>query len=185
MDRRIGLLATLVLAGTTNVAAGQTVQGIDCTILGELTRQHTFRRLDEYFGGSSNPLRPQITDYSRLQICNETAVSVTRGYAAAMAQFGMPVRWSAFDTGPGCAYGDIDQCFPFADPAAVPLPVDKTRLLATTWQEVRDVITAHMPWGTQSNLSYFSSASLLSAYGSAGPVQAGSISIEPAFSGSW
>lgn len=184
--KRWGIVAAVLMGSVTaNVSNGQGVQGIDCTILGELTRRHTFRRLEEYLGESGSPLSPRVEDFYRLQICDETAVSVSLGFSAAMSQFGMPVRWHVADSATACSITDVDQCFPFADPAGAPLSLDESRFVARTWREVRDAVTAHMPWGTSSNVSYFSADSMLSAYGVDGPVGAGSITIEPALLQAW
>lgn len=184
--RRWGIAAAvLVVSGTANVGYGQGIQGIDCTILGELTRRHTFRRLEEYLGESASPLSPQAEDFYRLQVCDETAVSVSQGFSAAMSQFGMPVRWHVADSATACSITDVDQCFPFADPAGAPLSLDQSRFVARTWHEVRDAVAAHMPWGTTSNVSYFSADSMFSAYGVDGPVAAGSMTIEPALPQGW
>ena len=185
MRRWSFVAVVLLLGGAVNVSYGQGAQGVDCTILGELTRRHTFRRLEEHLGADARPRSPRIDDFYRLQICDDTAVSVSYGFSAAMSQFGLPVRWHVADSAQVCSLADIDQCFPFADPAGAPLSLELARVVASTWYEVRSAVVAHMPWGTSSNVSYFSADSMISVYGSDGPIRAGSMTIEPALLQGW
>ncbi|MEM9208023.1 MAG: hypothetical protein AAGA61_02155 [Pseudomonadota bacterium] len=178
-------LAAMVLSGVAPTALGQATHQVECTILGELTRQHTFRRLSELLGQTPTPLAPGAVDYGRLQICDETVVSVSTGFSAAMAQFGMPVRWGVSNSGSACNQNDIQQCFPYTDPASAPLTADQLHVMQLAWREVRNGTVAHMPWGAASNVSYFSSVSLLQAYQPGGPLRAGSIAIEPAAGDGW
>ena len=185
MRRWCVFVAVLLTNGAVDVSHGQGGQGVDCTVLGELTRRHTFRRLEEHLGTDARPRLPRIDDFYRLQVCDDTAVSVSHGFSAAMSQFGMPVRWHIADSAPVCSLADINQCFPFADPAGMPLSLEQARVVASTWYEVRGAVAAHMPWGTSSNVSYFSADSIASAYAGEGPVGAGSVTIEPALIQGW
>ena len=180
-----GLLVMAALTGGADVTAAQSIHANSCTILGELTRRHTLRRLDVSTGQFDDGRGRQPVEYSLPQACDQTANAVSRGFSAAMAQFGLPVRWSAFNGEAGCESRDIDRCYPVAHGADSATKLQATGAMAEAWREVQYVISAFMPWGSQSDLSHFTADFLWSAYGSAGRPKAGSISIEPAPGNVW
>jgi len=146
-----GLLTTLL----GELALAQAPTGIDCTILGDLSRRHTVARLEEKNRRQGGAIDPGYVDYRRLQICDSTVAAVTGGYAAAMAQLGMPVRWRFDDPAPFCDSQLLSQCMPFPDPAAAPLTAAELHRMRSAWEGIRSAVGAHMPWGESSNLSYF------------------------------
>jgi len=141
----------LVLCAASGAQAGK----LDCAVLSDLVRQHTVTRLTGFTGQQTRPLSPALADQAQLQNCARTAQSVSRGFAAAMAQFGMPVRWSYRNRSGVCRAQTIAQCFPFADPAAAPLTIRQINFMSTTWRGLRESVIAHMPWGASGNLIYF------------------------------
>jgi hypothetical protein len=167
----------LLAAGAS--ASADTQHSVDCTVLGDLARLYTVSRLDEYVHGGEPAPVPRVIGYGNQQLCDATALSVTRGYSAAMARFGMPVLWSFDRPVGGCPVNDIALCHPLADPSAPPPDARAAVLASKVWYEVRDGVRAHMPWGTASDIAWFSGATLIESLAGSAPLDAayGSIAI--------
>lgn len=177
MDLKHYVMLSLVAAGVCLSARADAYGNIGCTILSEATRLHTVSRLDRYIDGGEPEPDPYTIDYNHLQVCDQTAMSVTRGYSAALAQYGLPVRWR-FDSPTGeCQANDIAHCHPFSDPAVAPLDLTAAAAVTELWYEIRSGVEAHMPWGTGSNVSYFRTGSLMQSFDMAGPISAESGSV--------
>ena len=170
---------SLVAASASWSATADANGNFGCTILSEATRLHAVSRLDVYVDGGEPEPDPYVIDYSHLQICDQTVTSVTRGYSAALAQRGLPVRWRFDSAAAECRANDIAHCHPFGDPSAAPIDLSAALAISRLWYDIRSGIEAHMPWGTASNVTYFSTASLIHSFSAAGPIdaQAGSVGV--------
>lgn len=164
---RVAVATLTVLTAAANAQPGD----LGCTVLSDLVRLHTVALLRDYTGGRWSPPRPAGNKDQHLETCDETVLSVSRGFSAALSQFGMPVRWSYRSHSAVCRSRDIAQCFPFADPAAPPVTIAQMNFIGQTWRGLSKSVKAHMPWGSAGNLSYFTADSFVQSLEPAGLIR--------------
>lgn len=157
MRKRATARSLGIVAGLAAVCAASSARAddLDCAILSDLVRQHTVTRLTGFTGQRTPALRPTRTDSDQLKSCSDTARSVSQGFSAAMAQFGMPLRWSYMDHTGFCTSQAISRCVPFPDPAAAPLTFRQINFVSVSWRGLRTSVLAHMIWDPSGNLTYF------------------------------
>lgn len=139
------------------VAAQSPDFGDGCTLLGEVIRRATVSELYRQRGEVPSAQTVFPRSAGGLQSCASTSSVVSSAYAKALAQFGLYVRWSYLTPDPGyaCLRRDIGTCHPFPDPMGPRLSPPDRALIGNRWNRVRNAVTAYMPWGTETDMSYF------------------------------
>ena len=105
------------------------------------------------FGGSRLPPEPRR---GTVLNCDQTAASVSAGFARAMAALEVYVGWHAPSsrTGAICTSGDIALCIPLTNQTVSSGALDEASI-AELWQLVAGVVARSMPLGTMSDRSTF------------------------------
>lgn len=160
-------LASICGPGAGNAQAQQALSGAEgCTALGELVA--TELALSRWFGVGSTALLPSGAGRSDINICYQTARTVTGAFTAALAGMNIEVRWGYYPPHPGdyCMSGDLSQCYPDRYPLSTGT-IGGRYFVADSWRAVQQTVTARMQLGTASDTSRFSPHGLSTALGRA------------------
>lgn len=148
MRRTFATLCFLPLAhlGWPGTACAQdTVTGIDgCVILVTVVITEVAEARLGYSSGYGSD-RPHA-GRDEITLCDQTTLSVTSAFKAALRQANIEVTWG-FHTGYGgdyCLSHFLSQCYPTGDPASPPLSNDERSFVMRSWRAVRDAVQFRM-----------------------------------------
>jgi hypothetical protein len=165
---KIALVSLLVLGGmSTALPAHSRGLAFDdgCVLLGQIIQQSI---LDAVLFDDNYPADSNDPDYGGAQSCSNTSATVSSAYRASLIQMNMVISWNAVQPSAGtvCTSHNLDNCYPYPDPAGPSLKPGDLAFIQNSWRNVRSGVISQMPWGAASDMSYFDAKSLAGSLGS-------------------
>lgn len=163
--RNFALMSLILLGGISGGlrANSQTLAFDDgCAALNDIIRQSLVAAVISEYAYPGDNFGP---DYGGAQSCTNTTAAVTSAFSASLNDMNIITRWNALQpvTGVACTGYDLRACNPFPDPLGPSLKSGDLAFVHNSWQRVRNIVIAHMPWGVASNMSYFNPRELASS----------------------
>ena len=159
---KIALVSLMVLGGMSTAPpanAGGLALDNGCALLNQIIQQSI---LDAVIFDDNHPADRNGPDYGGAQSCSNTSATVSSAYRASLIQMNMVISWNVVhpDAGTVCTNHNLNNCYPYPDPAGPSLKPGDLAFIQNSWRNVRNGVISQMPWGAASDMSYFDAKSL-------------------------
>jgi hypothetical protein len=166
---KVALVSLMVLGGmSAALPASASGMAFDsgCALLNQIIQQSI---LDAIIFDDNHPADSNDPDYGGAQSCSNTSATVSSAYRASLIQMNMVISWNVVhpDAGTVCTNHNLNNCYPYPDPAGPPLKAGDLAFIQSGWRNVRNSVISQMPWGVASDMSYFDARSLAGSLRSA------------------